>query len=140
MKAVLDTNILVSGIFFGGLPRKVLDAWADGTFELILTPSIFDEYLRTCDRLAEAHPGLEYQAVLATVVGHGTLIGDPTSSEAITSDPDDDKFMLCAQRARAVVVSGDKHLLDASGWDGIQVLKAREFLDLLSKGDPARLQ
>jgi len=131
VKAVLDTNILVSGIFFGGVPRKVLDAWAEGRFELLLTPSIFDEYNRTCDRLAISHPGLDYQAVLATVVGHGTLIADPVPTGSITADPDDDKFMLCAQSARATVVSGDKHLLDASGWEGIQVLRARDFLALL---------
>ena len=131
MKAVLDTNILVSGIFFGGVPRKVLDAWAEGRFELVLTPSIFDEYNRTCDRLAISHPGLDYQAVLATVVGHGTLIADPVPTEPITADPDDDKFMLCAQSAGATVVSGDKHLLDASSWEGIQVLRARDFLAVL---------
>lgn len=131
MKAVLDTNVLVSGIFFGGVPRQVLDAWADGQFELFLSPSIFDEYTRTCERLAASHPNLGYQAVLATIVGHGTLVADPSGHDPITADPDDDKFMLCADRAGAKVISGDKHLLEASGWSGVEVLKPREFLSLL---------
>ena len=46
MKVVLDTNVLISGIFFGGLPRAVLDAWAEERFELLLSPLIFDEYVR----------------------------------------------------------------------------------------------
>ena len=43
MKVVLDTNVLISGIFFGGLPRAVLDAWAVERFELLVSPLIFDE-------------------------------------------------------------------------------------------------
>ena len=131
MRAVLDTNVLVSGIFFGGLPRRILDAWADEKFELVLTPLIFDEYIRTCDRLSASHPNLEYQAILATIVGHGTLIPDADNSEPITVDPDDDKFMLCAEQAGAKVISGDKHLLEATGWSGVEVFKPREFLSLL---------
>jgi hypothetical protein len=69
VKAVVDTNVLISGVFFGGVPRHVLDAWADGRFELLLSPSIFDEYLRTCDRLGAAHPGLEYRELLAASSG-----------------------------------------------------------------------
>jgi len=132
VKAVLDTNVLVSGIFFGGIPRRVLDAWGEGRFELLLSPSILDEYLRTCDRLGASRPGLEYRKILATIAGHGTLVADATSNDSITADPDDDKFMLCADRTGALVVSGDTHLHDASGWRGVQVLRPRAFLDLLS--------
>ena len=132
MKAVLDTNVLVSGIFFGGIPRRVIDAWGEGQFELVLSPLIFDEYLRTCDRLGVSRPGLEYREILATLAGHGTLVPDGSSDEPITEDPDDDKFMLCAVHSGAVVVSGDTHLHEASGWKGVQVLRPRAFLDLLS--------
>jgi uncharacterized protein len=45
VKALLDTNVLISGIFFGGTPRAVLDAWAESRFELLVSPSIFDEYV-----------------------------------------------------------------------------------------------
>ena len=132
MKAVLDTNVVVSGIFFGGVPRQVLEAWADGRLELILSPSIFDEYLRTCNRLSIAHPALDFQELLTAIVGHGTLMPDTNPPETITADPDDDKFMTCAQRSGAVVVSGDKHLLDASGWGGVVVLTPRAFVDQLA--------
>jgi len=135
VRAILDTNVLVSGIFFGGLPRRVLESWAAGHFELILSPDIFDEYVRTCGRLAESHPGLEYDSVLASIVGHGTLVPDGTLGDAITVDPDDDKFMVCAQSSGSVVVSGDAHLLDASGWQGVRVVKPRDFLALLEVSD-----
>lgn len=132
MKAVLDTNVLISGIFFGGLPRAVLDAWVDGRFTLLLSPSIFDEYARTCDRLGAAHPELEYQSILATIVGRATLVPDTPFPTPITADPDDDKFLLCARSQGALVVSGDQHLLDVSGWDNVQVLTPRDFLAMLA--------
>ncbi len=128
MRAVLDTNVLVSGIFFGGVPRAVLHAWAEGRFELVLSPSIIDEYVQTCARLGASHPGLEYQSILATLVGHGTLVPDTTFPSPITADPDDDKFMLCARASGAVVVSGDRHLLEQSGWEETAVMKPRDFL------------
>lgn len=128
MRAVLDTNVLVSGIFFGGPPGAVLDAWADRRFELLLTPSIFDEYLRTCARLSDSYPGLEYDPILATIAGHGSLIPDTPSPEQITPDVDDDKFILCAYATKGVLVSGDRHLLATSGWNGVRVIKPRHFL------------
>ena len=136
MKAVLDTNVLISGIFFGGVPRRVLEAWADGRFELLLSPSIFDEYLRTCDRLGVAHPGLEYRELLAAFLGHGTLVADTNVLSPITVDPDDDKFMLCAHAAGGIVVSGDTHLHDANGWHGVGVLTPRAFLERLLPSTP----
>ena len=135
MKAVLDTNVLVSGIFFGGQPGAVLDAWAADRFELVLSPSIFDEYVRTCDRLRASHEGLKYEAILATIIGHGTLVADAIASGAITADPDDDKFLSCAQGHGAIVVSGDKHLLDVSGWEGVRVMRPHDFLAYLERPD-----
>jgi len=101
-------------------------------FELCLSPLIFDEYTRVCDRLGVARAGLEYRELLAALVGHGTLVPDLGAAKPITADADDDKFMLCAQKSGAAVVSGDKHLLDVAGWKGITVMRPREFLALLN--------
>lgn len=135
MKCVLDTNVLISGIFFGGQPRVVLDAWAADRFELILSPAIFDEYVRTCDRLGASYQGLKYEAILATIIGHGALVADPIASGPITADPDDDKFMSCARAHGAIVISGDKHLLDVSGWEGVRVMRPHDFLAYLASPD-----
>jgi putative PIN family toxin of toxin-antitoxin system len=135
VKVVLDTNVLISGIFFGGLPRAVLDAWAEERFELLVSPLIFDEYVRTCDRLSAAHSDLEYQSILPSIIGYGKLVPDSTSSGPITADPDDDKFMLCARGHGALIVSGDQHLLDAGGWEGVRVMKPYNFLEYLDNPD-----
>ena len=135
MRAVLDTNVLISGIFFGGPPRAILDAWAAGRFELMMSPEMVDEYIRTCDRLGSSHRDLEYQSILASIIGHSSLVPDTSVTEPITADPDDDKFMLCARGTDSIVVSGDHHLFEAAGWQGVRVMKPRDFLDLLSEAD-----
>ncbi len=132
MRVVLDTNIVVSGAFFGGAPRGVLDAWGEGRFELMISPSIVDEYARIMERIGASHPGVEYQAVLTTILGHGTLVPNRLSADPVTVDPDDDMFMLCAEGTDAIVVSGDKHLLDVSGWRGVEVVQPRTFLERLT--------
>jgi predicted nucleic acid-binding protein len=62
-------------------------------------------------------------------------VPDIDSSLSITSDPDDDKFMLCAHDQGAVIVSGDQHLLDATGWEGVRVMTPHGFLEFLGSPD-----
>ncbi|MGB6867638.1 MAG: PIN domain-containing protein, partial [Candidatus Aminicenantaceae bacterium] len=54
----------------------------------------------------------------------------------VCADPDDDKFIECAIGGKAeVIISGDKHLLKASGYLGLEVMTPREFVDkFIGKG------
>lgn len=42
MRVVLDTNVLVSALFFAGTPGRILSAWADGRFDLVASPEILE--------------------------------------------------------------------------------------------------
>jgi predicted nucleic acid-binding protein len=44
VKVIIDTNVLISGIFFSGPPFDILNAWRDGIIEIILSSEIADEY------------------------------------------------------------------------------------------------
>ncbi len=46
MRIILDTNVFISGIFFTGPPYQILKAWRDGEVQLLVSPSILDEYQR----------------------------------------------------------------------------------------------
>lgn len=59
MKAVVDTNVLVSGIFWKGPPRKVLEAWRAGVFRLAVSPPVLNEYERVLAELAAKYPGVD---------------------------------------------------------------------------------
>ena len=51
MNLILDTNVFVSGIFFSGPPYRILQAWRDGTINLVTSPDILDEYVRVLEEL-----------------------------------------------------------------------------------------
>jgi putative PIN family toxin of toxin-antitoxin system len=132
VKVVLDTNVVLSGIFFGGVPGRILTAWSEGRVQLVLTPEILDEYRRAGDALALGH--LERSAALTPILtlmaSHAVLVDATPLSEAVSADPDDDKFLAAALAASApAIISGDRDLLEVSGWQGIQVLSPRAFAD-----------
>jgi predicted nucleic acid-binding protein len=77
VRIVLDTNVVVSAAFFGGPPRRLIDAWIGGRVQLTLTPLIFDEYLRVCQRLAATYADADYQPLLTAFLAHGRLVADP---------------------------------------------------------------
>lgn len=132
MRVVLDTNVVVSGVFFGGIPGRVLTAWTSGQFALVLSPAILDEYRRVGQELGRRHPALSatFEPLLTLVALNATIVDAPALSDPVSVDPDDDKFLAAALAAHAaIIVSGDRDLLDVSGWHDIAVLSPRQFLD-----------
>lgn len=59
MKAILDTNVLISGIFFSGVPYEILTDWRDRKIELIISPEILEEYRRVGEEMEMRFPGVE---------------------------------------------------------------------------------
>lgn len=132
MKVVLDTNVLVSGLLFGGVPGRILNAWNAGTIHLVISPPILDEYRRVGIELSKGREPLVslLDAMLATLTVHSQMVDAPPLDTPVSEDPDDEMFLAAAFAANArLIVSGDKHLLRVSGWRGIEVLKARAFVD-----------
>ena len=130
MKVVLDTNVLLSAILFGGTPGRLLDAWRAGQVELVMSPDIVDEYVRVGERLNERYPDVEIQPIVALVVQNATMVPSVPLPGAVCDDPDDDKFLACALASGTeTVVSGDKKLRAVSGYEGINVLTPRQLVD-----------
>jgi putative PIN family toxin of toxin-antitoxin system len=130
LKVVMDTNVFVSGVFFNGPPYRILKAWQSGEFELVISREILDEYQRVGDVLAEEHPGIDLRSLLTFVLEHAKVFKPVKLKGRVCEDPDDDKFIACALASGSgLIISGDKHLLNVSGYQGIEVLKPREFVD-----------
>ncbi len=79
MKVVLDTNVLVSGLIFGGTPARILTAWTDGRFQLVASPEILEEYRRVGLALAAGREPLvrALDALLAMVAVHALVVNAP---------------------------------------------------------------
>jgi len=129
LKAVMDTNVFVSGVFFSGPPYQILQAWQAGEFELVVSQEILDEYRRVGEVLAEEHAAIDLKPILTFVLEHAKVYKPAKLKEPVCEDPDDDKFLACALASGSkVIISGDKHLLQVSGYQGIEVLKPRAFV------------
>ena len=130
LKVVMDTNVFVSGVFFSGPPYEILKAWQEGEFELVVSQEILDEYRRVGEILSEERPQVDLSPILTFVIEHAKVYQSVELDQRICEDPDDDKFFACALASGSrVIISGDKHLLKVSGYEGIEVLKPREFVD-----------
>ena len=131
MRVILDSNVVMSGVFFGGVPGKILSAWRDRRVDLVLSPSILDEYLRVGALLGVRYESTNFERFAALLALNAAVIDAPEHlGVQICTDPDDDKFLACALVARIQrIVSGDPHLLNVSGWNGIEVIKPRTFVE-----------
>ena len=130
MKVIIDTNVFISGVFFSGPPYKILDAWRDGKVQLVVSREILQEYQRVLETLGEEFPGVDVSGILELLTVKSELIAAPALLEAVCVDPDDDKFLACALAIKVKhIISGDKHLLNVSGYRGVEVVKPRKFID-----------
>jgi len=113
VKIVLDTNVFVSGVFFGGPPGEILA-----------------EYERVTSELAARFPNIDPAPFLALVALNAELRDCPPLHEQACADADDDKFLACAlATCSECIVSGDRLLLKASGYQGVEVIRPRDFVD-----------
>ncbi len=140
MRAVLDPNVIISGLLSpAGNSAHLLEAWERGEFELIVSNALREELER-----ALGYPKLrghiseeEAQRVLRWLTESATVIDDPADPAPVRSaDPDDDYLIALAESRQAILVSGDRHILDLA--DQIPVLEPALFLKHLADHDPDR--
>lgn len=130
MRIVIDTNVLISGIFFGGLPRQILSAVVRRQITACATVEIIDEYEEIVQEMITRKQGHLNSTILTPLI-NAIEIMDPVTRVKICRDPDDDKFIGCAKDARALyIVSGDKDLLVISDYEGIRIVTAKEFCEM----------
>lgn len=130
MKIVVDTNVIISAVFFGGNPRKIIEAIVDGIISILnafATTTIIEEYLEIIDEMISRKQGKLDNSIITPLIKKMNVI-QPVSSIRISRDPDDDKFIECAVDAGAMyIISGDKDLLDVSEYNNIKIITAHEF-------------
>jgi putative PIN family toxin of toxin-antitoxin system len=132
MRIVLDTNVLMSGIFFSGPPHRILQAWRDGKVQLAVCLEILAEYRQVALRLSRRYKGIDIASLLDLIAVHSHLVQTAPLVSPICDDPKDDIFLACALAAGTrIIVSGDRHLLGVSGWAGLQVLRPQAFVERL---------
>lgn len=134
-RAVLDPNVLVSAFISqrGGSPDRIVRAWREGAFELVVSPQLIAEL---ADVLARPKFALQAadgraEAYVAALAGDAIQIDDPRDPPAVSPDRSDDYLIALARTARAdVIVSGDGHLIQLVD-PTPRVLTPRQFIEQL---------
>lgn len=128
MQVVLDTNVLVSGVFWRGPASRILELWAKDKIEVVVSPEILTEYQRLLAEMERDKPAGLADAWTVFIAQHATLI-HPAGHPRLCRDPDDDKFLHCALSAGVrAVVSGDKDLLSMGRVADVELLSPTAFL------------
>ncbi|MFZ3063532.1 MAG: putative toxin-antitoxin system toxin component, PIN family [Actinomycetota bacterium] len=131
-RVVLDTNILLSAILFGGTPGEVLDLWQRGLFELVMSPELLAELLTKLRFKFDlpSHLVVEWERIVSEKAIHVL----PDYVTKVCRDPDDNKLLDTSLAGRATyLVTGDEDLLSLKTWQGIRILKAADFLRTVSR-------
>jgi uncharacterized protein len=133
VRAVLDPNVLIAALLSRtGAPAQIVSRWLAGAFELVVSEALLAElaralrYSKIRERIAEG----EASAFVELLRETGRLAPDAEPPARRSVDPGDDYFLALAKAERAVLVSGDQHLLTLAG--ELPIFTPRAFLEALA--------
>lgn len=133
---VIDTNVLVSALLFGGVPGKLIPLWKEKVLQPKASKEIIEEYIRVL-----AYPRFELSEeeinflLYYEILPYFDIIRIKEGPILVAKDPSDDKFIRCAQAAGTrIIISGDQHLLKLSPYRQIRILSPSAFLALRERG------
>ena len=129
LRVVLDTNVLISAILFGGKPRQILEIAIRGEIRLCLSEPILEELQGVLQRSKFDYSPEMLQFILTELMGIADFVNPSETLNVILEDTDDNRILECAVEAKAnYIISGDSHLLKLSRYRNIDVLDVAAFL------------
>lgn len=138
MIAVLDTNVLVSGLINPhGAPARILAAWRDEKFELVVSDPILQEVGEVLNRekIRRYYQSVDRDLPVKLIAGlrrFARLVPGQIKVDLVEADPADNMFLSAALEARAdYLVTGDHHLLQLKAFEGTSIVRPVEFLVIL---------
>jgi uncharacterized protein len=109
MRVVLDTNVFVSALLGGSL-QVLLIRWGAGSFELIVSDEIVQEYLGVLRRPKFDLPSEVVDPIMAQIFNRAEFVTPDEHIEVVVSAPNDNKFLEAAVAGEVeYLVSGDSH-------------------------------
>jgi len=129
MKAILDTNVLISAyVFPGGRPEVVYRLALEGRLEIGTSRTLLAELGRVLGQKFGWIPD-RVEAAVAQMTRIAAVVEPSEVVQVIRADPLDDRVLEAARAFDAdVIVSGDRHLLDLGTWSEIEIISPAEFI------------
>jgi putative PIN family toxin of toxin-antitoxin system len=92
MKVVIDTNVVISGLFYGGIPKKVLEMVMEEKYQVILSEPVIDEYKMVANRIFSRFPNNDAYEFLNALITRSTIIDAMDIITPRCGDPDNKNF------------------------------------------------
>lgn len=132
MIVTVDTNVIVSGVFFGGTPGRIVTAAREGVFTLAMTPLLLSELRRVVSREKFGlHPDA-IELLMADMEACARVVYPRKLHQVVPRDSADDAVVDCAvESGSSYIVSGDSHLTETDVIEGVSVITPKRFVELL---------
>ncbi|MCL6479926.1 MAG: putative toxin-antitoxin system toxin component, PIN family [Peptococcaceae bacterium] len=134
MRITVDTNVLISSLGWNGAEAAVIEMVLESRLELCLSAQILSEFYRVSKYPKFGFTNSEIDGFIGRLLPNVILIEPSQKLCVIADDPDDDRIIECAMEGKAsYIVTGDRHLLNLGHYEGIKIIRAPEFLQIIEK-------
>ena len=129
MTIVVDTNVIISALLFGGNPQRVLEMVITQTVRMAVSRKMLDEVAGVLQGRKFRYPYEVALSIVREIESISDLVVPVRRIEAIGPDPYDDMVLECAVTADAdYIVTGDAHLLELKEFEAIRIVTPAQFL------------
>jgi uncharacterized protein len=137
VRAVVDTNILISATFWSGKPKQILNMIRRGQIRFLTSKILLDELKEILVRDDKPFGLSESEAanVLKELKNLAEIV-EPRCSVSVCEHQADNRVLECALEGRAEwIITGDRHLLDLGAYEEIRIVTAADFIFMSSSPD-----
>lgn len=130
-KVIIDTNVFISGILFGGNPKKILKTWLAKKIIFCLSPELKAEIIGKLERKFS----LQQESLLFLEKTLDTYSKKyiPKQKIKICKDPQDNFLLELAEECNAnYIISGDKFVLELKKYKNTHIISPKEFLEIIA--------
>ena len=126
---VLDTNVLISGILFGGNPRQILELVIQGRIDAYISPAIFTEFREVLIRPKFGLTQEKCFSIAKEIEDIFYFVFPRITVDLVKDDPEDNIILECALAAGVkYIITGDPHLLKLASFEKIKIISPAAFV------------
>lgn len=130
---VIDTNVWLSGLIFGGKPQQIIELFVDQRIVVVSCEELLSELRR---KIIQKFPAFVAQLDLleASIRKDADIVTLGSQTIEVCRDPKDDMFIEAAVLGGCqYIVSGDKDLLVLSSYKSVEIITPTDFLSILNQ-------
>jgi putative PIN family toxin of toxin-antitoxin system len=134
LKVVYDTNVIISAALKpGSIPASLVALTMARQVRLFVSPAIWEEYATVLKRPKFGFSPAAVDAFLRDLK-RAAIMACPTQTVSVARDEADNRFLECAQKARAdYLVTGNKRHFPTPAFEGIAIVSPGEFARVVAE-------